>query len=484
MKTTLVVIALLFLVFDCTQKKGKTNVHSESHTHGKSAKPNYSIVFPDNKVNRIDIKIDKKQWEKMNEDLETNLKSTPGRPERPHGKLADGENNRQGKRFGKNDHPIQPEAGKIPDPPGGPPGRDLYEPVWTYCDIAFNNQQWSKVGIRFKGNSSLRSTYQRGLQKLSFKLDFDQFEDEFPEIKNQRFYGFKQLNLKNNYDDPSFMREKVAADLFADFGLVTPQTSFCQVFIDYGEGPQYLGLYTLVEEVDDTVIKTQYKSQDGNLYKPDGFAATFAKGSFNSRAMNKKNNKKSKDFSDVQLLYEVLNSSLRIENNELWKSQLTKIFDVTIFLKWLAANSVIQNWDSYGNTFHNYYLYKNTSTNKFEWIPWDNNEAFQFGKMRGALSLSLNEVDENWPLIRYIIDDEEWRTQYETYIAVFSQTVFNPEKMHKIVTDYQNLIAKYVIGEHGEQKRYSFLKSDPDFYEAVDFLKTHVNKRHIVVQQN
>jgi hypothetical protein len=104
--------------------------------------------------------------------------------------------------------------------------------------------------------------------------------------------------------------------------------------------------------------------------------------------------------------------------------------------------------------------------------------------MRGALSLSLNEVDENWPLIRYIIDDEEWRTQYETYIAVFSQTVFNPEKMHKIVTDYQNLIAKYVIGEHGEQKRYSFLKSDPDFYEAVDFLKTHVNKRHIVVQQN
>jgi hypothetical protein len=41
-----------------------------------------------------------------------------------------------------------------------------------------------------------------------------------------------------------------------------------------------------------------------------------------------------------------------------------------------------------------------------------------------------------------------------------------------------------VIGKYGEQEKYSFLKSDSDFYEAVDFLKTHVNKRHIVVQQN
>jgi hypothetical protein len=37
--------------------------------------------------------------------------------------------------------------------------------------------------------------------RLPFKFDFDQFEDDFPEIKNQRFFGFKQLSLANNHED-------------------------------------------------------------------------------------------------------------------------------------------------------------------------------------------------------------------------------------------------------------------------------------------
>lgn len=36
-----------------------------------------------------------------------------------------------------------------------------------------------------------------GDSKLPLKLDFDEFEDDYPEIENQRFYGFKQLSLAN-----------------------------------------------------------------------------------------------------------------------------------------------------------------------------------------------------------------------------------------------------------------------------------------------
>ena len=43
----------------------------------------------------------------------------------------------------------------------------------------------------------------QGILKLPFKLDFDEFEDDYPQIDNQRFYGFKKLSLKNNYDDQS-----------------------------------------------------------------------------------------------------------------------------------------------------------------------------------------------------------------------------------------------------------------------------------------
>jgi spore coat protein CotH len=488
----------------CTNKSQSSGLPQQSH--GKYANPDYSIVFPNDKVNRIDIKIDTAQWNEMMVDLKSNIgfsggmQPRPGndadrKPGMPH--QNDVENPHQqrshqgpppggmGMRTGmENDSiPSQNREQRMGPPPGGRPGGAEYEPIWASCNILFNNETWSKVGIRFKGNSSLRSAYQSGINKLSFKLDFEQFENEFPEIENQRFYGFKQLNLKNNYDDKSFVREKVASDLFADFGLVSPKTSFYQLFVDYGDGPVYFGLYTLVEEVDNTVIETGFSSENGSLYKPEGRGATFAKNSFRATDMNKKTNKKSKDYSDVEQLNTVINSSSRLENHELWKAQLSEIFDVPVFLKWLAANTVMQNWDSYGKTFHNYYLYNNPSTNKLVWIPWDNNEAFQRGKMGGAPSLSLNEVGENWPLIRYILDDEAWNNEYKLNVAEFSEKYFNPERMNKTYSNYQQLLAKNVIGEEGEKPKYTFLENETDFTEAIGFLKQHVNDRNTAVQE-
>ena len=227
----------------------------------------------------------------------------------------------------------------------------------------------SHVGIRYKGNSSLLSAYQSGNNKLSLKLDFDEFEDDYPAIKNQRFYGFKQLNLNNNFDDPSLMREKVGADLFRKFGLASSQTAFCVVYIDYGSGSKYYGVYALVEEMDDTGYKTQFAQATGNLYKPDGDAATFASGTFDTDELYLKTNEDLADYSDVRALYDVINSSLRTSDTETWKKNLEKVFNVDIFLKWLAANTVIQNWDTYGNMSHNYFLYNNPENGLLTCLP-------------------------------------------------------------------------------------------------------------------
>lgn len=106
------------------------------------------------------------------------------------------------------------------------------------------------VGVRFKENSSLQSNWGAGSSKLYFKLDFDEFEDEYPQIDHQRFYGFKKLSLKNNFDDTSFIREKVASDVFRNAGIAGPYT----LYVDFGEGPTYFGLYTMEEEVSDGVF--------------------------------------------------------------------------------------------------------------------------------------------------------------------------------------------------------------------------------------
>lgn len=409
-------------------------------THGNNVDPNYSVVFNQEKVQRIDIKISSSDWTAMQSDLSNITRSSGNGP----GATASLSSN----------------------------------PMWVKCSVFYNNKEWYHVGIRYKGNSSLKSAYQSGNKKLSFKLDFDEFEDDFPAIKNQRFYGFKQLNLNNNFDDASLIREKVGADLFRQFGLAAAKTSFYIVYLDNGSGPQYYGVYTLVEEVDDTVLESQFAKSNGNLYKPDGTAASFANGSYNTSQMELKTNKDSANYSDVKALYDAINSTLRTSDAETWKTNLEKVFNVDVFLKWLAANIVIQNWDTYGRMTHNYYLYNNPENGLLTWIPWDNNEAFQTGKQGGALSLSLSEVNSSWPLISYIIAQPEYKQVYQNYLRKFTDEVYVPGTLTNTYSNYYNLLKEHA---YAEVSGYTFINSDAAFDAAIQTMKNHVQARNNAV---
>ncbi len=433
-------------------------------THSKNVDPDYSVVFNQEEVLRFDIKIENENWITMQKDLYENLDSEDQRPA--------GDRPKREKPFGDKPAPI---GG---NPPDNKSDMSDFDPVWVPCSFNFNETEWYNVGIRYKGNSSLRSAYQNGIGKLSFKLDFDEFEDDYPELKNQRFYGFKQLNLNNNFDDQSLMREKVASDLFREFGLVSAQTTFCEVYIDYGSGSQYMGLYTLVEEIDDTVLETQLGDDSGNIYKPDGVSASFANGTFNENEMVKKNNEDEADYSDVLALYNTLNSSLRITNPDQWRADLEAIFNVDDFIKWLAANTIMQNWDTYGKMTHNYYLYNNHNTNLLNWIPWDNNESLQDGKRGGALSLDFVGIDDSWPLIRYLIDDSIYNQIYEAYLGQFINEVFNTDIMIEKYNDYFEMIKD---SAYEEEPGFTFIGYDSKFDTAVEELKLHVQSRNMEV---
>ena len=452
-KTIIVFSSLLILIFSACRKDdiivegdGEVVIDLSDYadwtdaTHGNLVDPDYSVVFNQSEVLRFDIEISSDDWSDMQSDLSSVLNTGGGRP--------------------------------------GGMDESISDPMWVPCSFKFNDTEWYQVGIRYKGNSSLRTAYQSGNKKLSLKLDFDEFEDDYPNLKNQRFYGFRQLNLNNNYDDVSLMREKVGADLFRQFGLAASYTAFCVVYIDNGSGPQYYGVYALVEEVDDTVLDDQFADGSGNLYKPDGNAASFSQGSYNTSEMEKKTNEDLGDYSDVEALYNVINSSDRTADNAAWKNNLESVLNVDGFLKWLAANTVIQNWDTYGIMTHNYYLYNNPENNLLTWIPWDNNEALQYGKQGGALSLSLSEVGSNWPLIRYLIDQTEYKAVYESYLQEFIEEVFIPANMTSSYAEYYELIKEYA---YEEESGYTFIRYDSEFDQAVEALKTHVQTRNDAV---
>lgn len=414
-------------------------------THGIAGDANYDLIFPQNKVNRLDIVISEENWQAMMQ----NMTSLFGE-------------------FGVGG--IHP----------GMKSTTEEDPIWVPCSMFFEGKEWYRVGVRFKGNSSLRSSWQSGIMKLPFKIKMDEYEDIYPEILDQRFHGFKRLSLSSGFEDNSLMREKVTADIFSNMGLASSRTAFYRVYVNSGDGPVYFGLYTMVEVVEGTVLDDHFSDDTGNCYKPENTGATFKLGSFKEADFEKKTNELTSDWSDIIGLFDALHASNRQIDPAAWRSGLESVFDVDVFLKWLATNTVIQNWDTYGNMSHNYYLYNNPENNLLTWIPWDNNESLKEGKMAGAKAIDLSDVTNDWPLIRFLIDDATYRQKYRAYVADVINGAFQPAVIKQTYQNLHDLIQPYVTGSEGEIDGYTFLKSDADFTNALTELLNHVDSRYTV----
>ncbi len=414
-----------------------------TETHTKDVDPNFVEVFDDGQVKRLDFVVTAERWQSMLDDMTAT-----------YGAFGQG---------------------------GGGPGLidSDEDPIFVPAEVFYNGTQWYRVGIRFKGNSSLQGSWQRGILKLSFKLDFDEFEDDYPQIDNQRFFGFKKFSLKNNFEDRSLLREKVASDVFRKAGVPVSHTAFYTLYVDHGTGPEYFGLYTLVEEVDGPVLDTQFTSDDGNLYKPEDRGASFVEGTFSEESFAKKTNEDEADWSDVLALFAALHDDTASTDPATWRANLESVFDVDGFLKYLAVNGIIQNWDTYGRMTQNYYLYNDPDTSKLTWIPWDNNEALQEGKQGGALALDFADIEVNsWPLIEKVYADEIYKARYDYYLLEAIGYAFETSTTQALYDNYSYLVEPYATTE---LEGYSFLNGANDFYNAISELKAHAADRDVAV---
>lgn len=410
-------------------------------SHG-NVQPDYEIVFPQTKVNTLEITLTAANWTS----IQTNMNSLYG--------FAFGVGGtQQGAAFPEED------------------------PDYVGVSLKFNEKEWYKVGFRLKGNSTLRNSWRSGIYKLPFRLHFDKFEDDYPQINNQRFFGFKELSLSPGTNDNSLIREKAGSDIFRMAGIPCAQTNFYKVYINFGEGLKYCGVYTLAEVVDDTMIDNQFGEDKGNIYKP---VSTFQ--NFVASQFEKKNNETKNDFTDVQSTITAINSNLRTSDPGQWRTNLEQNFDADHFIKWLAINTTMLNWDTYGRMAHNYYLY-NKPNKGLTWIPWDNNEAMM---NRGNIPapISLSGVASTWPLIRNLMDDVVYQAQYKVYVREFRDEVFTPEKMNELFDRYHNLISPYVIGpKEVEQGKYTFLTNPSLFISALEGLKQHVVTQNLAATE-
>jgi spore coat protein H len=160
------------------------------------------------------------------------------------------------------------------------------------------------------------------------------------------------------------------------------RAAFYRVYVDTGKGPQYWGLYSMIEDpADGAMLDAQFGSHSGNLYKPEGAGADWTQ--FSKQGFDKKNHNAAGDYSDVEAAVAALNAARG--DAVLWRNALEARFDVDHFLHWLAVNTLFDNWDVYGAIAHNYYLYADPRRGgKLVWIPWDHNEAFASARAGGG----------------------------------------------------------------------------------------------------
>jgi hypothetical protein len=520
-----------------TGEEDKRPAGWSTESHSNNVDPNYAMVFPVDQVNQITITIAPADWMAMQADITallgepgerggrggnfappqagaqpvsplaspaqaTSPLATPAQSVSPLAGSAAGINPPQG--FGPGQRPAPEQRG-----PGGFGGGDFTSenPMWVPATLTFEGNVWTDVGVRYKGNSSLSSAWNSQTLKLPFKLDFDEFEDEVPAIKNQRFYGFKQLSLANNVQDSSYLRDVITYDLLEEAGLVAAQTAFYEVILDYGEGPVNLGVYTMIEVIDDTVISQAFDDDSGNIYEGDGPGVSLAEGTFDQieSSFQKENNEEDGDWRDIEALYTVLHDETRTTDPASWRAALEAVFAVDSFLEWLALSAVIEHWDTYGAMTHNFYLYHDPETALLTWISWDHNLVLgasgggpQGGGPQGtrpgnvdqadaapaappannrrggrggpgrSSSLDKADVDDTWPLISYLIADPVYYEMYLDHLQATLDEIFIPATLTAKIEAYADILAPYAAAEEGVTT----------FDAAIDALLTRIESRY------
>ena len=241
-------------------------------------------------------------------------------------------------------------------------------------NVMIDGKTYNNVGVQFKGNSSFNNPG----KKKSWKIDFNEYDSTLECNKE------KTLNLNNGFKDPTMMREKITLDFCIRNGIAAPRCTYANVYVN----DTLWGFYTIVEQVDKTFLKHWYADNNGNLFKGDPSGSLQWYGSTVSSYNTKyelKTNKTQNNWSDLIHLIDELNNTPAADLHD----SLEAVLETNSAINVWAVNILFANLDSYQGSGHNYYIFHDSTYNKFNWITWDVNEAF--GNFSQGMSITQME---------------------------------------------------------------------------------------------
>ena len=267
-------------------------------------------------------------------------------------------------------------------------GLDGGEYPWVEAAVSSPGLGIDQVALRFKGNTSYQAS-QKHLNR-PMKLQFDRIDAE------GRFLGLKSLNLNNNTLDPSCLREVLSYDMFRRAGVPAPRAKPVKVrlSIDGLCEAEPIGVYSAVEEVDKRFLKRHFGTSDGLLLKPEGAEGLQLYGHSPETLAGYYVPKSAVPPAAARRFWDFL-ALVHRADDEAFADEIESFLPMDEFLRFLAVNAMLANFDSILSTGHNLYIYVHPQTGKVHFIPWDLNFSFggyvRTGSADDLARLSINQ---------------------------------------------------------------------------------------------
>ena len=346
---------------------------------------------------------------------------------------------------------------------------------YTMASASIDGEVTDSVGIRQKG---FASHFGSQGDKKSMKIDFNHFVD------GKKYDGLKKINLNNGFGDPAIQRDKLCYNIMNKAGVDAPRTSYARIYLN----DQYWGLYLLVEQVDRTFLKDNFGNSNGNLFKNVGNSELEWMGQDTSQyqqIFELKTDPNVEAWENFVELMDVLNNT----GDGDFKEEISKIFDVDLYLKVLAVDVATGNWDSYIEHGRNFYMYQDSGSRKFNWIPWDYNFALggtfgsDFGGPGGGGSdegnpngntLSEFPVDmsnSEKVLVNRLLAVPEYKERYYQGFCRLLDDNFTTERIFPLIEQYGDLVREDVLADPNYEWTAEQFVADLDQGDQISGLK-------------
>ncbi len=367
----------------------------------------WNAVYSENKVLEIDISVTESSWNKM-----TPQNQQSGRSSFTRGR--------------------------------GPGGSGKSEFEYVGATIRIDGQLFENAGLRFKGNSSYRSA--RGGLKRPLKIDMNRF------VKGQKLHGRTKFNLSNSYLDPSYMKEKLAYEVYRAAGIPTPGVGWAKVNLTI-EGKvekQPLGIYVLIEQVNQDFMNRNFGdgAKDSLLMKPEN-SSNWEYAGETPESYQAYNIKIGEENVERIKHFAALTRIIHSGSDHMFMEEMRRRIDLKNFAAYLATNSLLSNIDSYIGMPHNYYLFLSSTDHKLRILPWDVNEAFGTFTM-GSTPAALTDwaIDRPWvadlTLLNRLFKDSSFRTAYQTALASLMRDTFTERKLFSRLQTFKDAITPHL----------------------------------------